>query len=119
MLLALVPRLHAQIVDGIAAIVNDKVITFSEVKKRVDPTERDNLLIGEVTAEAAAVADELSLLLNDWREKTHDVIPSEFAGTRISARYTETYLHIQGSGLRSRSAIAAERGIEEEVRAPQ
>ncbi len=30
----------AQNVDGIAAIVNDKVITFSEVKKQVDPTEK-------------------------------------------------------------------------------
>ena len=29
-----------QIVDGVAAIVNDKVITFSEVKKEVDPTEK-------------------------------------------------------------------------------
>ena len=29
-----------QNVDGIAAIVNDKVITFSEVKKQVEPTER-------------------------------------------------------------------------------
>ena len=31
------------------------------------------------------------LLLNDWRQKTNDVIPSEFAGTRIADRYTETY----------------------------
>lgn len=31
---------HAQVVDGIAAVVNDKVITFSEVKKEVDPTEK-------------------------------------------------------------------------------
>lgn len=30
----------AQFIDGIAAIVNDKVITFSEVKKQVDPTEK-------------------------------------------------------------------------------
>lgn len=30
---------HAQIVDGIAAVVNEKVITFSEVKRLVDPTE--------------------------------------------------------------------------------
>jgi peptidyl-prolyl cis-trans isomerase SurA len=28
------------IIDGVAAIVNDKVITFSEVKKQNDPTER-------------------------------------------------------------------------------
>jgi parvulin-like peptidyl-prolyl isomerase len=34
------PLVHAQIVDGVAAIVNDKVITFSEVKRIVDPTEQ-------------------------------------------------------------------------------
>ncbi len=52
--------------------------------------------------------------LHDWRQKTNDVIPSEFAGTRISERYTETYLRIHGRVLASRSAIAAERGIEDE-----
>jgi arylsulfatase A-like enzyme len=80
---------------------------------RTDPTERDNLLTGEVTADAEAVADEMSLLLNDWRQKTNDVIPSEFAGTRISARYTETYMHINGLELPSRSALASDRGVEE------
>jgi hypothetical protein len=54
------------------------------------------------------------LLLNDWRLKTNDVIPSVFAGTRISERYTETYQRIHGRALTSRSAIAAERGIEDE-----
>lgn len=29
----------AQVVDGVAAVVNDKVITFSQVRKEVDPTE--------------------------------------------------------------------------------
>jgi hypothetical protein len=58
-------------------------------------------------------------LLNDWRQKTNDVIPSEFAGSRISARYTETYIQITGIRLPSRSAIATERGIEDEVRARQ
>jgi arylsulfatase A-like enzyme len=86
---------------------------------RTDPTERHNLLTGDVSTDDESVADDLALLLNDWREKTHDVIPSDFAGTRISARYTETYLHIRGRELRSRSAIAAERGIEDEVSAPQ
>ena len=51
---------------------------------------------------------------NDWRQKTNDVIPSDFAGTRISERYTETYQRIHGRALTSRSAIAAERGIEDE-----
>ncbi len=35
-----VPRAHAQIADGIAAIVNSEVIPFSEVQKRVEDTER-------------------------------------------------------------------------------
>jgi parvulin-like peptidyl-prolyl isomerase len=40
LLLAPVSKLAAQAVkDGIAAVVNDKVITFSEVRKEVDPTE--------------------------------------------------------------------------------
>jgi hypothetical protein len=80
---------------------------------RSDPTERENLLTGVITPNAESVASELSLLLNDWRQKTNDVIPSEFAGTRISARYTETYMHISGLELPSRSAMAAERGVED------
>jgi len=86
---------------------------------RADPTERDNLLTGVVTSESEAVANELSLLLNDWRVKTNDVIPSEFAGTRISARYTETYWSIKGNPLPSRSALAAGRGVDDDVRTPQ
>lgn len=76
-----------------------------------DPTESNNLLGPGATDKAEAIADDLALLLNDWREKTLDVIPSEFAGTRISERYTETYLHIHGRPATSRSAIAADRGI--------
>jgi arylsulfatase A-like enzyme len=79
-----------------------------------DPTESRNLLGPEATDKAEAIANELALLLNDWRQKTNDVIPSEFAGTRISERYTETYARIHGPRLTSRSAIAAERGIEDE-----
>lgn len=80
---------------------------------RADPTESNNLLGPGGPDEAEAIANELALLLNDWRVKTHDVIPSEFAGTRISVRYTETYLRIQGP-LPSRSAIATERGVEDD-----
>jgi arylsulfatase A-like enzyme len=82
---------------------------------RTDPTEQNNLLTGAVSSEAEAIASEMALQLNDWRLKTNDVIPSEFAGTRISARYTETYTHINATRLPSRSAIAAERGIEDDV----
>ncbi|MEO3758895.1 sulfatase [Mycobacterium sp. B14F4] len=77
-----------------------------------DPTESRNLLGPEGADAADAIAHDLALSLNNWRQKTNDVIPSEFAGTRISVRYTETYLHIRGQ-LPSRSAIAAERGVEE------
>jgi arylsulfatase A-like enzyme len=76
-----------------------------------DPTETRNLLIGEVSTEHEAVARELALQLNDWRVKTNDVIPSEFAGTRIAERYTQTYARIKGLELPSRSAIAEKRGI--------
>jgi arylsulfatase A-like enzyme len=79
-----------------------------------DPTESHNLLGLDITDKAEAIANDLALLLNDWRQKTKDVIPSEFAGTRISERYTETYLRIHGEPVTSRSAIAAERGIEDD-----
>jgi arylsulfatase A-like enzyme len=84
-----------------------------------DPSEIDNLLIGEDSPRAEILANELAMRLNDWRVKTDDVIPSEFAGTRISMRYTETYLSIHGLTPTSRSAIAVERGIEEEVKSKQ
>lgn len=76
-----------------------------------DPTERHNLLGPDATDKAEAIASDLALLLNDWRQKTLDVIPSEFAGTRISERYTQTYLSIHGRPASSRSAIATDRGI--------
>lgn len=78
-----------------------------------DPTESRNLLGADATDKAAAIANDFALMLDDWRQKTNDVIPSEFAGTRIAERYTETYLRIRGPAT-SRSAIATERGIEEE-----
>lgn len=81
---------------------------------RADPTESRNLLDTASNHKAEAVANELSLLLNDWRQKTNDVIPSDFAGTRISERYTETYMHIIGRPVTSRSAIASDRGVEED-----
>ncbi|MDV3125734.1 sulfatase [Mycobacterium sp. 21AC1] len=61
-----------------------------------DPTESTNLLGPDSPEGAEAIADDFALLLNAWREKTHDVIPSDFAGTRISERYTQTYLHNHG-----------------------
>lgn len=79
-----------------------------------DPTEAHNLLGPDASDKAEAIANDLALLLNDWRQKTNDVIPSDFAGTRIAERYTETYLLIHGPSVISRSAIASERGIEDE-----
>lgn len=77
-----------------------------------DPGETHNLLGIGITDKAEAVAGELALLLDDWRQKTNDVIPSDFAGTRISERFTQTYMQIHGRPATSRSAIAADRGIE-------
>lgn len=79
---------------------------------RSDPTETNNLLAGDGT-DADEVAANLAVLLHDWRQSTGDVIPSEFAGTRISARYTETYEQIHHGRPTPRSGIAADRGIEE------
>jgi arylsulfatase A-like enzyme len=84
-----------------------------------DPTESHNLLGPDATDKAEAIANDLALLLHDWRQKTNDVIPSEFAGTRIAERYTETYLRIHGSQVTGRSAIASDRGIEDEPRPGQ
>lgn len=83
---------------------------------RNDPGESTNLLEADSAAEIEDIARDLALRLNDWREKTNDVIPSEFAGTRISERYTQTYLTIKEWPALSRSAIAVNRGIED---APQ
>jgi arylsulfatase A-like enzyme len=79
-----------------------------------DPAESHNLLGPDVTDKAEAIANDLALLLDEWRHKTNDVIPSEFAGTRIAERYTETYLRIHGPQVTSRSAIAADRGVEDD-----
>jgi arylsulfatase A-like enzyme len=80
-----------------------------------DPTESTNLLMTDVTDEAEKIAEDLAVRLDEWRHKTGDVIPSEFVGTRIAARYTETYFEINGITLPSRSAIASERGLGDEV----
>jgi arylsulfatase A-like enzyme len=82
---------------------------------RTDPTETTNLLAGDDPG-ADEVAADLAVRLHDWRQRTGDVIPSEFAGTRIAARYTETYLRIHRLKPTARSAIAADRGIEEQAR---
>lgn len=88
-----------------------------------DPTESHNLLAprptdGEaVIDKAEAIGSDLALMLNDWRRKTGDVIPSDFAGTRIAARYTEIYLLVRDLEIPSRRANADERGIVDRHRA--
>ncbi|SCX22022.1 sulfatase [Mycolicibacterium fluoranthenivorans] len=83
-----------------------------------DPTETRNLLTESATDSdvraAEEIAGDLALKLDDWRHKTNDVIPSDFAGSRISERYTQTYLSIHGRPVTSRSGIAADRGIDGE-----
>ncbi len=79
-----------------------------------DPGEQTNLLTGNITDSADCVAQDLALRLNDWRQQTNDVIPSEFAGTRISDRFTQTYARINGITYPSRSADASGRGIRAE-----
>jgi arylsulfatase A-like enzyme len=79
---------------------------------RADPTETTNLL-AHTDPGMDAIAADLAVRLNDWRQRTGDVIPSDFAGTRIAMRYTETYLQIHHTTPTSRSAIAADRGVEE------
>jgi arylsulfatase A-like enzyme len=83
---------------------------------RTDPAEADNLLAEDGTKVDDAIAADLAVRLQDWRQQTGDVIPSEFAGSRIAARYIETYLQIYEKTLTSRSAIATDRGFEGEVK---
>jgi arylsulfatase A-like enzyme len=83
---------------------------------RADPTETNNLLAGDGLGGSDLIAADLAVRLHDWRQQTGDVIPSDFAGSRIAARYTETYLQIHEKTLTSRSAIAVDRGIEDETR---
>jgi arylsulfatase A-like enzyme len=82
---------------------------------RTDPTEASNLLAGDpsMAADTEAIAADLAVRLHDWRQRTGDVIPSDFAGSRIAVRYTETYLQIHHMKPNSSSAIAVDRGIEE------
>lgn len=80
----------------------------------VDPTETHNLLGPDATERAEAIGSDLALLLNEWRQNVNDVIPSDFAGTRIADRYTATYARINDLQIPSRSAVAAGRGIEGE-----
>jgi arylsulfatase A-like enzyme len=82
-----------------------------------DPSELNNLLIGDEPDRMEPIASELALRLHQWREETGDVCPSEFAGSRILIERSETYVTecIRTLGIRptSRSPFATERGVRE------
>lgn len=82
---------------------------------RTDPAESNNLLATDGSDGADRIAADLAVRLHDWRQQTGDVIPSDFAGTRIAARYTETYLRIHEKAPTSRSGIADDRGIDDDA----
>ncbi len=72
-----------------------------------DPSETHNLL-GDVHGDGAgervaAIAKDLAARLNDWRERTCDVIPSEFAGSQICERATEMYRQLNGNAAHGRA----------------
>lgn len=93
-------------VDGVAAIVNDKVITFSEVKKQVEPNEavlRETYQgpelvdrIKEARLNALRALIERELIIQDFKKKGYqipdtfiegrvrDMIRSQFDGDRIA-----------------------------------
>jgi arylsulfatase A-like enzyme len=85
-----------------------------------DPAELKNLLAGDVQEDVARIADELALLLHQWREQTGDVCPSEFAGPRILAASIETYVEatVRTLGMKptSHSPIGIHRGLRELTR---
>jgi arylsulfatase A-like enzyme len=82
-----------------------------------DPAELNNLLAGEVSERVEEIANELALVLHEWREQTGDVCPSEFAGPRILVECIETYVEatVRTLGVRptSQSPIGIHRGLRE------
>jgi arylsulfatase A-like enzyme len=88
-----------------------------------DPCELNNLLIGTDRDRFERVADELALSLHQWRERTGDVCPSEFAGPRIlierSENYVEASVRILGVRPNSRSPGGTERGLRQVTRTKQ
>jgi arylsulfatase A-like enzyme len=82
-----------------------------------DPAELTNLLAGDVPEDVEQIANELAVLLHEWREQTGDVCPSEFAGPRILVEVSETYIEatVRTLGVRptSQSPIGLHRGLRE------
>ena len=82
-----------------------------------DPSELNNLLVGEHDDRSERIAHELALRLHQWREWTGDVCPSEFVGPRILFERTEIYVEasvrILGVRPTESSPIGTERGLRE------
>ncbi len=88
-----------------------------------DPSELNNLFVGDDRDRVEEIANNLAVRLHRWREQTGDVCPSEFAGPRILIEIVATYVEacVQILGIRptSRSPIATERGIRQATGATQ
>lgn len=93
---------------AVAASVSSPRAKHELYDLRSDPGETVNL---HDDAEYRAICEDLALRLHRWREKTGDVIPSDFVGSRISDRYTRDYIVVHGLKPTSRSPISSERGI--------
>lgn len=88
-----VTNARAQVIDGVAAVVNDKVITFSEVRKQVDPIEEQyrELFSGMELVEKVKEARlnslkslvERELIIQEFNEKGF-FIPDNVIDERIS-----------------------------------
>ena len=80
-------------------------------------TPLNNLLMGEVSEDVERIADDLAVLLHEWREETGDVCPWSSPGPRILHECTESYVEatVRALGVRptARSPIGIDRGLRE------
>jgi arylsulfatase A-like enzyme len=78
---------------------------------RADPWELANLLDDAEDDDALMLADGLALVLHEWRERTGDVVPSLFAGTRILVDCSEAFAATCAFRPTSRSPLGLHRGV--------
>ncbi|MEM6822569.1 MAG: peptidylprolyl isomerase [Verrucomicrobiota bacterium] len=100
LLLTMTHGLMAQVIDGVAAVVNDKVITFSEVRKQVDPIEKQyrEILSGmelvekvkEARLNALKSLVERELIIQEFNEKGF-FIPENVIDERIRVIVKDQY----------------------------
>ena len=94
------PARGAESVNGIAAVVNDKVITYSEVRDVVEPRERllrsqysGDELVKKITELRKAALQDLidrQLIIQAF-EKEHLAIPTHFVDERVDAVIKENF----------------------------